>query len=77
MVAEEAKGLPDSITHEKFAKDVLGFEEIQDEDEENEGTQEEQLMYAEEGAELVPEDPNENAEQSPEKSGKSEQEIHA
>ena len=71
---EEKKEKKDEIQPEEFAKDVLGFEEIQDEDEDAE-TQE-QLVYAEDTG-SVPVEVDEQEEASPDSQlkGKGSQEI--
>ncbi len=74
LVGDEAKALKGEINAEHFAKEVLGFEEIQDEEEDEGAIQGEQIVYAEGDTGLVPEDPNEYVEGSP---GKSSSRIHA
>lgn len=59
LMGEEQKNLEEDVKPEVFAKDVLGFEEIQDEDEEADMLQSEQLAYVEDETGPVPEDPNE------------------
>lgn len=75
LIGEEQKALEDDVKPEAFAKDVLGFEEIQDEDEDGDMMQSEQLVYGDDETGAVLEDPNEY-DDSPDRIGKSSQEIN-
>jgi hypothetical protein len=61
-MGEEQKNFENDVKPEVFAKDVLGFEEIQDEDEEADMIQSEQVVYVEDETGPVVEDSNEGDE---------------
>jgi len=62
LMGEEQKNLEEDVKPEVFAKDVLGFEEIQDDDEGADMMQPEQVIYADDETGPVAEDPNEDDE---------------
>jgi len=73
LVGDESKALEESIQPEAFAKEVLGFEEIQ---EDEEGTQD-QLVYADETGLPIPEEEVVEGRESPvsQLHGKSTEEV--
>ena len=70
MVGDGAKALHEEISAEGFAKNILGFEEIQDEEDEATKTQDEQIMFADGDTASVPEESAEYGRSSPAKSNK-------